>query len=241
MTRHRARADEVEKRPLVVVFGESENDRRAIVHIVRGLRPDLDRVVEERRQPLVLIKGALPHTARSNAESITAIVRQEAAARDVLAVLAHQDCDALEPAHEAAASKIEAAFVAARCPAPTIGVTPAWEIEAWWMVFPEAVGKTVKGWRNPDDWLGKDVGRVQNAKQKLAEAVQPRPKPARPPRAYEERDSITIAENVARGGLLASFHGGRRATPHSSGTEVHTRSASFERFRQRVLGIRRAG
>lgn len=141
------RAVTSKKRPLVVVFGESENDRRAVAHVVRGIRADLSRVVEERRQPLVLIKGSNPKTTRTNAERISAVVRQEAAARDMLAVLAHEDCNAIEPAHEVAAIKIETVLAAAKCQAPVIAVTPAWEIEAWWMIFPKAVGKVVAGWR----------------------------------------------------------------------------------------------
>ena len=226
------RRDRGTRDPVVLVFGESENDRRAIKHLVRGLRSDLR--VEERRAPLVLIKGALPTTARSNAEKIASVVRQEGG--PVLAVLAHQDCDDLEPAHEAAAASIEAALSTAGCPGP-IGVTPAWEMEAWWMVFPEAVGKIVTGWRDPDDWIGRDVGLVRHAKEELKKAVQPRPRRASPPRDYEERDSIDVARNIADDGLIGSFDADHRATPHPSGGRKLTRSRSFERFRKRVLGI----
>ncbi len=223
----------------MLVFGESEHDRRAIKRLVEGLRPDLDGKVEERRRPLVLIKGTLPGTARSNAAEIAQLARAACTSSDVLAVLAHQDCDALEPAHEEAAERIERELAAAKCPAMAIGVTPAWEIEAWWMLFPEAVGRVVRGWRNPDDWIGKDVGKVRDAKEKLAKAVQPRPRPPSPPRDYHERDSIQIAGNIATNGLLASFEAGRRRTRGVGGSCRETRSASFERFRQRVLAIGR--
>ena len=228
------------RRALILVFGESEHDRRALVELVRGLRPDLRDLVEERRRPLVLIKGTLPSKARSNAEEIAALARVEQRTRNVLAVLAHEDCDAIEPAHAEVAEKIEAELRAAGCPGEPIGAAPAWETETWWMVFPEAVGKIVEGWRDPDDWLGRDVGRVEWAKEKLAAAVQPRPRPRKgPPRPYEERDSISVARNIVQDDLLRSFADGRRTTPARTGTaRVETRSASLERFRTRVLAIR---
>lgn len=233
MSRKQARA---QQRPIVLVFGESEHDRRAIKLLVEGLRPELARLVEERRQPLVLIKNALPEKARSNAEKIAGIAKIEAKTRKVVAVLAHEDCDAVEPEHVWVAERLERELTDAGCPSPT-AVAPAWETETWWLIFPEAVGKVVQGWRDPDDWLGKDVGRVEHAKERLAKAVQPRPARKKPPRAYHERDSITIAQNIVADGLLRSFEGGRRGTPHRSGSVRHTRSASFEQFRVKVLAI----
>jgi hypothetical protein len=223
---------------VVLVFGESENDRRAIRHLVHGLRPDLKGTVHERRNPLVLMKGALPEKSRENAEEIAILAKAAARHDDVLAVLAHQDCDDVEPAHNTVATKIETELAVAGCPNP-IGVTPAWEIETWWLVFPEAVGKVVKGWRDPDDWIGKDVGVVRDSKEALRRAVRPRPRRPSSSRDYEERDSIAVAENIVVDGLLGSFDNGRRSTPHPSGSTQHTHSQSFERFRSRILKIKK--
>lgn len=221
--------------PVVLVFGEDDHDRSAIRHLAQALRPDI--TFEKRRQPLVLIKGALPSNAKSNAREISQVAKQEEKARPVLGVLAHQDCDALEPAHVAAAARIESELRAAGCPGRPVAVTPAWEIEAWWVVFPEAVGTIVEGWRDPDDWIGKDVGQLKNAKQALKRAVQPRaPRHARP-RDYEESDSIEIAQQIAERGLLKSFANGQRTTKHKNGSTQRTRSASLERFRAGVLAL----
>jgi len=237
MRARKAKASPATRRRLVLVFGENENDRAAIRHLTEGLRPDLKGLVETRRQPLVLIKNATAPNARKSAERIAGLVRQETAAREVLAVLAHEDCDALEPAHQTVAARIEGELAAAGCPAPLIAVTPCWEIEAWWMIFPEAVGKLVERWREPNDWIGRDVGQVRNAKEALARAVQPRGATKSPPRQYEESDSISIAENAARDGLLSSFRDGCRESHHVNGVPKRTRSASFEAFRTKVLGI----
>lgn len=233
MSRKQARA---ERKPLVLVFGESEHDRHAIRLLVEGLRPDLAGVVEERRHPLVLIKNALPPKARSNAEEISTLAKVAGKTKKVVAVLAHEDCDAVEPEHVRISNKLEKELQDAGCPNP-IAVTPAWEMETWWLVFPEAVGKVVEGWRDPTDWLGRDVGRVEHAKEMLASAVQPRPPRKSSPRAYHERDSIAIARNILADDLLSSFDGGRRSTPHPSGSVRHTRSGSLEHFRVKVLRI----
>lgn len=51
------------------------------------------------------------------------------------------------------------------------------------------------------------------------------------------RDSIAIAQNIVADKLLRSFEGGRRSTPHPSGSTRHTRSDSFEQFPVKVLAI----
>lgn len=219
-----------------LVFGENEHDQKAIRLLAEGVRPDLAGAFQCRRRPLVLIKGARPDKAKSNAEQIAEVARQESAIREVAGVLAHEDCDELEPAHEVAGNRIESALREAGCPQP-VAVTPAWELETWWLLFPEAVGKVVKGWRTPDDWLGRDLGRLRNAKELLARAVRdPRNASAR---EYSENDAVEIASHVVSLGLLHSFQDGQRMTPGRGVSQTWTRSASFERFRKKVIGLRR--
>lgn len=225
-----------QRRPLVLVFGESIHDRGAICRLTEGLRPDLTGIVEARRTPLVLIKNAKPDKARTNAQDIAKLVRQETGARNVIAVLAHEDCDAVEPSHVPAAAKIETALAKAGCPGVPIGVTPAWEIEAWWLVFPEAVAPIVEGWREPNDWIGKDVGTVENAKQALTKALRPRGK-QRKTRDYHEADSLEIAHNVVHLKLLSSFGNEHRETRGKGVAVVRTRSQSFGRFRHKLLAL----
>jgi hypothetical protein len=226
------------------VFGESEHDRVAIRHLTEGFRPDFAGRVETRRAPLVLIKNANPQKARSNAEDIAKLVKQENAARDVVAVLAHTDCDDFEPAHVSAATKIEKTLTSAGCPGTPVGVTPAWEIEAWWLVFPDAVAALVEGWREPKDWIGKDVGKVENAKEQLTKALRPtrekrKAREKRKIRDYHEADSIEIARNVVNMKLLPSFDGDHRELPGKGTAITRTRSLSFGAFRRKVLALPR--
>jgi hypothetical protein len=184
----------------------------------------------------VLIKNARPEKARSNAQEIAKLVKQESAVRDVVAVLAHEDCDATEPAHIAAATRIENALASAGCPGAHVAVTPAWEIEAWWLVFPDAVVTVVEGWREPNDWLGKDVGQIENAKERLIKALRPT-RGGRKARDYHEADSIEIARNVVSLSLLPSFDEDHRKTPGKGVAATRTRSSSFGAFRRKVLAL----
>jgi hypothetical protein len=223
------------RRAVIPVFGENDHDRRAIRRLASGLRPDLAKSIEVRRAPLVLIKNTLPRKARANAVEIAKVVAQERAARDVVAVLAHEDCDEMEPAHEGAARRIEAELAAAGCPGVHVAVTPAWETEAWWLLFPEAVAEIVEGWEAPDGWLGTEVGRVADAKEALAKAVRPAGK--RKVRAYHEADSVAIAEKIVELGLLESFAGEHRKTSGKGVASKLTKSASFGAFRAKILAL----
>lgn len=236
MTRKKRAKPAPGSRRLILVFGEDEHDRLAIATLVRALRPGLR--VQPIRQPLVLIKGALPETARQNAEEIAAQARDIAAGGEVLAVLAHQDCDACQPADVAVANRLEEALAAAGCPGTPIGVAPAWEIEAWWMVFPEAVQQVVEGWRAPTGWLGHDVGMVQDAKEALCRALRPvKGVKGKRVRDYEENDSIATAENIVSLGLLASFDGDHRETPGRGTAKQRTKCTSFGAVRRKVLAL----
>jgi hypothetical protein len=102
MARKRVR----EKPSCVLIFGESDNDREALRELSRALRPDLPKL-EKRSKPLVLVKGRARANAHENIEKIAAVVRAERVRSDVKLVIAHEDCDQIEPAHEQLADEIE--------------------------------------------------------------------------------------------------------------------------------------
>ncbi|WNG26199.1 hypothetical protein F0U62_20845 [Cystobacter fuscus] len=184
--------------PLVLVFGEDENDTRSIRELIEALRPDLAGKVQHRRQPLVLIKDARPEDVPERARKIAEAVDIERATSEVVCVFAHEDQDGLEPAHEATCQKIEAALLKAGCPAHA--VVPAWELEAWWFMWPEAVQAVrPRSWRLPDDHLGKQVGRIRDAKEELRRRLVPKelkPEKRKGFPHYQESDSPAIARQV---------------------------------------------
>lgn len=196
----------VRRAPLILVFGEDENDTKSIRELIEALRPDLAGKVQHRRQPLVLIKDAKPEDVPERARKIAEAVDIERARHDVVCVFAHEDRDDIEPKHEAICVKIESALAQAGCPAHA--VVPAWELEAWWFMWPEAVQAVrPKSWRVPDDYLGKRVGMIKDAKEELIRRVVPKdlkPEKRKGFPDYQESDSPAIARHVREKNLARS-------------------------------------
>ena len=131
-------------------------------------------------------------------------------------ILAHEDCDDFEPNDEAIAAKIEAAL--SHLGVEVHAVVPAWELEAWWFLWPDAVARVHSTWRKPSVRVGQRVGLIRNAKQELTRAVRPKTN-ARTARSYCESDSVRIARQVRAMGIADSPRG---------------KSASYDRFRLRL-------
>jgi hypothetical protein len=199
--------------PLVLVFGEDENDRASLRELIEALREDLAGKVQTRREPLVLIKNAKPEDVPDRAKRIADTVDISRATHDIVCVFAHEDQDDFEPKHEETCKKIEEALERAGCPAHA--VVPAWELEAWWFMWPSAVQAVrPKSWRAPDDYLGKEVGKIKDAKEELKKRVVPKdlkPEKRKGFQTYQESDSPSIARQV-RDKRLARQPGARSAS-----------------------------
>lgn len=196
----------------ILVFGESENDTKAIREFIEALCPDAK--VEVRRKPIVLIKNARPENVRPQADQIARVVAVEQHRGPISCVFAHRDCDSLEPAHVAVGNAIESALAGALRRAGVIGlsvhaVVPAWEIENWLLLWPDVVGDHVDSWRTPSEFRNRNVGMIKDGKDTLRSAVRPRG-PSRVPRRtreYRESDAPAIAREVRRRGLVATPRG----------------------------------
>ncbi len=179
----------------IVIFGESENDRKAIAALVRDLCPEAQ--VKALRRPLVLLKGAPLESIPKRADRVAEAVRAEATRQPIRCVLAHEDADALEPKHEAIAEQIEQALRGAGTPGKIHAVVPAWEIEAWWFLWPDLVALCHQRWIEPK--TVNQPGKITDAKEKLKRSVRPsglsKKQRARFP-DYRESDSIKIAEAI---------------------------------------------
>ena len=202
------------KRPTVLVFGEDDNDRKAIASLISALCPNaMPRCL---RTPPVLIKGTRPQTARTNTERIADTVRVFEHKEQVACVFAHEDADAIEPHHLPAAERIEAALTRAGISCQVHAVVPAWETENWWFLFPAEVASLHESWIEPS--VSGNPGLIRNGKEALAAAVRPKrlkghERQRFPP--YKESDSPKIAERVAESGRARQAKGN---------------SASYDRF-----------
>lgn len=207
----------------VLLFGESDNDRRAIKELAEGLRPELRGHVHIRRRPLVLVKGVTPEELARRKTDLGTQVAADRVSFDVRGVLIHEDCDAVEPAHEDVARRYAGEFRDAGYRVHP--VLPAWELEAWWLLWPKALAEYRESWREPTEYRGKHVGKLRDAKQCLEKAVVPKNLKAAERkrfRGYQESDSPGIATLVRERGWL---------------TEPEGTSDSYAHFRSEISAI----
>lgn len=201
---------------LILFFGEDQNDTQALVSLSRALLP-ADAPVETKhlRRPPILRRDAAPKKRQSMALEIAAFA-QTLGARRRVAVVVHRDCDAIEPGHVVEATSLRDDLLAAGVPNP-VPATPAWEIEAWWMLFPQALAATRGCWRTVD-YGRSNVGMIENAKERLTRDLRPRQGKCRD---YTESDSISVANVILQ----------NRLTPAEAGPS----SASLQAFRENLL------
>lgn len=184
-----------QKKPAIgLVFCEDENDAEALKNIARAVRPLLP-PISYCRKPLILVRNRKDAEARKkNGADVYAVVRAKNQIAEVKFVIAHQDCDDIEPAHKDLASKIETELAQHNVP-NIIGVAPAWEIEAWWFLWPDAVASVNSKWKRLK--RNGNHGMIKDAKETLRRDLRnPRT------RDYEESDSRNISKHVLTNQLL---------------------------------------
>jgi len=202
------------RRKVILVFGENQNDTDAIKQFILALAPDADVRVDAMRRPPVNLRDAPQQSIPDRVSIIGKLIDAAEVDADVIAVFAHEDCDAVEPSHLVLADRIEAAFHSRGYPF-VWAATPAWETEAWLMLWPEAFEKHVPSWR-PLNTSGRSVGLIENAKEFVARSVE---LPHGHGRGYRESDAPKLAEIVRHEGWIR--------TPAA-------RSDSFNEFARKV-------
>lgn len=185
-----------DKKKIALVFGESENDTKALTLILRHIWAETGWVIEARKKPPVLIKDAKISDVPSRVSKIMGIVRAASVDAEVMAVVAHEDCDAVEPAHQSLQEKIEAAFSGEDL--QVLPATPAWETETWLMLWPDAFPEVVSSWPVLEKYRNRNVGSIVDAKEELAHAVVA----TGSKRAYRESDAPTVFSIVINKGWL---------------------------------------
>ena len=187
----------------VLVFGEDANDTRVVEELLCGLYPELAGLVTPFRKPPILMKDASPADMPDRVARISAIIDAEKATSEVIGILAHEDCDAVEPAHIALSQKIELNFQQRGY--EVFPVVPAWETEAWFFLWPAALHAYRPTWQKLSAQPHRNVGKIQNAKEALRREL--RPKGATKTRDYRESDAPGVAEQVRRLGLAGTPSG----------------------------------
>ncbi|BCB76178.1 hypothetical protein GCM10022251_68500 [Phytohabitans flavus] len=195
----------------IVILGEDDNDRKTLKVLIAALRPDLPAgSLRDLREPITLVKGVPPERLPTKATKVSAVLRAYNRREPIRCVFMHEDADDFDPAHVPLIEKIEKTYRS--LPWPVHAVVPAWEMETWWFLFPTAVASLHRSWRAPDQYLGKDVGRVRDAKERLRQCVRPAGNRSTAFRSYAESDSVHIAKKVVELGLLTPPWAARSAS-----------------------------
>ena len=201
-----------DRKPAILIFAEHRHDQDTLDELARGLRKDLPRAQKPKR-PMVLMRGREAALKRKNAQSLLAQVERFQRLWDVKLVIAHEDCDAVEPAHEDRIQDLTHQLSGHGF--PVVPAAPAWEMETWLYLWPDAALKVNSRWRRPSR-TGKRVGLIPNAKEQLRRDLRPSDAAARGVRDYDESDCARIAGHVRESGKI---------------DRIDAQSASYERFR----------
>jgi hypothetical protein len=176
------------------IFGESQNDTLAIAELIKARAENRKKDVRvvTLRSPLIQQRGSKSTTRKTNAEKVATAVNARIRLRQEtsVVVVAHEDCDDVEPAHRKVAAHIETGLKGVGL--PVVGAAPAFEMEAWWYLWPEAVAAVCGSWKR----LARnntEVGLIPNVKEVLSKDLQPGGKRVRD---YSEADAPSIAKKV---------------------------------------------
>lgn len=186
----------------ILIFGESDNDCKALKHLVEALRPGLAKI-ETRKSPLILSQGTHLGKRDEMCLEIVRFVAAEKEVSEVVSVIAHRDCDAVDPAHIQNRDTLLKDMHNHSLPQP-IAATPAYELEAWLFLWPQALAATRSCWNSVRP--RRNTGNIANAKETLRRALRPNMTTSRCP-DYAECDSPKIAEHVKLLGIVRSAQG----------------------------------
>lgn len=188
------------RQPRVLVFAENPNDANVIIALTQALCPKAGVVFEKRRQPVVLMKNREVAEQKKVAVSVADEVGRASKRFDVAGVIAHEDCDEVEPAHKALIDRIETRL--GDVGVSVVAAAPAFETEAWFYLWPDAAVAVVRSWRRPAR-TNMHVGLIRDAKEAFRRDLRPRER-GRTARDFEESDGPKIAKKVRELGLIDS-------------------------------------
>lgn len=173
----------------VLVFGEDSNDCAVVAEIARRLLGASASVTPIAR-PIILAPSAADAKRRKNVDQLATAVKLASLKGTVDAVLIHRDADNLEPAHVKLAERIEADY-SRGTDLRVIAAVPAWEIESWLLLFPEAIARRRRCW--PAVKYGGHLGALRDSKEYLKRATR---KSGKRCPEYRESDGPEIAQHI---------------------------------------------
>ena len=173
-----------------LVFGEDQYDCQTIAEIVsRFFDGRLE--VQVVNKPIILnATEASKEKMRGNIDRVEKAIKVFMKKKPYDFVIVHRDADAVELHHVSIASALEQDF-SRRLQIPVVPAVPAWETEAWLLLFPGSIAARRKCWND----VGKinNVGSIKNAKEFLRRKTRSKKKSCPD---YRESDAPDIARNI---------------------------------------------
>jgi len=192
--------------PVIVLAGEDSSDRKILRAFLEAVCPDArGRVVEVNGAVRLRDAGdvALMDRARTVARRVRAGAAREQA--EVACVFIHEDFDAVDSSERAAIrERVQQAL--RRNIGKTYYILACWEVEAWLLLFPNAISTVSSSWVVPNRYRGVDTGRINDPKRVMKQEVSTIARSR-----YEETDAPKIFEKAIELGLLDSPSGSNRS------------------------------
>jgi hypothetical protein len=170
-----------------------------------------------RRRPTILSREA-KRKRMNMAGEIKAFFDAEKSQSKRVSVVVHRDCDDIEPAHREQERALKELLAGVGLQDAVVAA-PAWEIESWWMLFPEALHLARKCW-NRIDYGAQHVGMITDAKEKLRRDLRPDGAKRRSCPDFVESDGILVSEKISEQRLVHE--------------PINARSDSFKSFREQT-------
>ncbi|GAA0963054.1 hypothetical protein [Actinocorallia libanotica] len=178
------------KRPVIVLAGEDANDRRCLRILLEARCPDMRGRLVEINSP-VRLRQATGGTLASRIDKLRRLVQARAAREraEIACAFIHEDLDDADgPGYLETHTRVEKELLRSF---PTAHyVLAVEEIEAWLLLFPDALASLVSSWQVPTKYRGKDTGRLTDPKHILMSEV------SRTGRRYKESDAPDVLEKA---------------------------------------------
>jgi hypothetical protein len=178
------------RRPIIVVAGESANDREVLRCFLEAFCPQMQGRIVFLNDKIPL-RDASDATLKERVRRFAFLVkaRAERERASIAAVFLHEDFDEADSGrYETVRVRVQHAL--ARELENAHYVLAVWEIEAWLLLFPEAVASFAKGWQVPAKRSGRDTGRFQDPKRIFKDEI------SNSGTRYRESDAPAIASHI---------------------------------------------
>jgi hypothetical protein len=178
------------RRPVVVLAGEDRNDRRCLRILLEAYCDEMRGRLVEINEPVRLHRVPADRLPRRISD-LAALVRARAAAEDaeLACAFVHEDLDGTDgDTYPVIHHRVQQALRAELGNAHYVLAVE--EMEAWLLLFPDALSDLVGSWKLPAKYRGKDTGRLADPKSILMREV------SKGGRRYRESDAPAVLERA---------------------------------------------